>query len=154
MVSGDRSLGGGEWRSLEKRSIKDSVFDRGALIVVKTYPAHMDPLPRKCVPCEGGISPLGDDEAQERALLVPKWGLADARISRSFVLENFRAALAWVNRVGMLAEEHAHHPNFHIRSWNQVELVLWTHAVDGLTDNDFVLARAIDALAEKDGLSS
>ena len=114
--------------------------------------ALMKPLPEKCVPCEGGIPPLNDDEARERALLVPKWGLADQRISRSFVLDNFRAALAWVNRVGMLAEEHAHHPDFHIRGWNQVEFVLWTHAADGLTDNDFVLARAIDELASKDGL--
>ena len=112
----------------------------------------MKPLPEKCVPCEGGIPPLNDDEARERALLVPKWVLADQRISRSFVLDNFRAALAWVNRVGMLAEEHAHHPDFHIRGWNQVEFVLWTHAADGLTDNDFVLARAIDELAAKDGL--
>jgi len=67
-------------------------------------------------------------------------------------MKDFRAALAWVNRVGMLAEEEGHHPDFHIRSWNQVELVLWTHAVGGLSVNDFVLARKIDALATKDGL--
>lgn len=112
----------------------------------------MDPLPKKCVPCEGGISALGTEEARERSALVPRWSLGDGRISRAYELKDFRAALAWVNRVGMLSEEHGHHPNFHIRSWNQVEFVLWTHAADGLTDNDFVLARAIDELSTKDGL--
>ena len=111
----------------------------------------MEPLPTKCVPCEGGIPPLDEEQAQERALLVPGWTLASGKITRSFELKDFRAALAWVNRVGMLAEEHGHHPDFHITGWNHVEFVLFTHAIGGLSDNDFVLAREIDALAERDG---
>ena len=111
----------------------------------------MDPLPTKCVPCEGGVQPLNEEQTRERAALVPGWKLEEGTITRSFELADFRAALAWVNRVGMLAEEEGHHPNFHITGWNQVELVLYTHAVGGLTDNDFVLAKAIDELAVKDG---
>jgi len=114
----------------------------------------MDPLPKKCVPCEGGIPALTDEEAAGRHKLVSSWTLAEGKISRSYELKDFRAALAWVNRVGMLSEEEGHHPNFHITGWNQVELVLYTHAVGGLTDNDFVLAKAIDALAVKDGLDT
>lgn len=80
---------------------------------------------------------------------VPAWTLDHPRLRRAFELPDFRAALAWVNRVGMLAEEHQHHPDFHLTGWNRVELVLWTHAVGGLHENDFVLARAIDALLAK-----
>lgn len=126
-------------------------FALRALSCTNAYPPYMDPLPNKCVPCEGGIPALTNDEAKERRALIPSWTLTEGKISRSFELKDFRAALAWVNRVGMLAEEEGHHPNFHITGWNQVELVLYTHAVGGLTDNDFVLAKAIDALAVKDG---
>ncbi len=112
----------------------------------------MEQLPTKCVPCEGGIPALTEDHARERHGAVPRWTLEFPRIRRHFVLRDFRKALAWVNRVGMLAEEEGHHPDFHITGWNKVELVLWTHAVNGLSDNDFVLARKIDELAEKDGL--
>ena len=126
-------------------------FALRALSRVTSYPARMDPLPKKCVPCEGGIPPLTQQEATERHELVSGWTLGDGKISRAYELKDFRAALAWVNRVGMLAEEEGHHPNFHITGWNHVELVLYTHAVGGLTDNDFVLAKAIDDLAVKDG---
>jgi len=103
------------------------------------------------VPCEGGIPALTAEQAAERHALTPGWILSEGKLSCSYELKDFRAALAWVNRVGMLAEEEGHHPNFHITSWNQVEFVLYTHAVGGLTDNDFVLAKAIDDLAAKDG---
>lgn len=113
----------------------------------------MDPLPERCVPCEGGVAPLTRAEATERARLVPGWTLDFPRIRRSYELRDFRKALAWINRVGMLAEEEGHHPDFHLTGWNKVELVVSTHAISGLSDNDFVLARKIDALAESDRVS-
>ena len=103
-------------------------------------------LPAKCVPCEGGLAPLSQEASLERLAHVPSWSLEEGKLRRSFELPNFRKALAWVNRVGMLAEEEGHHPNFHLTGWKHVELVLWTHAIDGLHDNDFVLARKIDEL--------
>lgn len=112
----------------------------------------MEELPGKCVPCEGGIPAMERAEAELRVRQIPEWELDFPRISREFQLKDFRAALAWVNRVGMLAEEEGHHPDFHITGWNHVELVLWTHAVGGLSLNDFVLATKIDALARRDGL--
>jgi 4a-hydroxytetrahydrobiopterin dehydratase len=111
----------------------------------------MDLLPTRCVPCEGGVPPLSEEQAQERALLVPDWELREGKLCRSFERKDFRSALAWVNRVGMLAEEEGHHPDFHITSWNRVELVLYTHAIGGLSDNDFVLAVAIDELKQRSG---
>jgi len=95
------------------------------------------------------MAALDPDAARARAALVPAWSLDSARLRRAFACRDFRAALAWVNRVGMLAEEEGHHPDFHLTGWNRVELVLWTHAVGGLHDNDFVLARRIDELWER-----
>jgi 4a-hydroxytetrahydrobiopterin dehydratase len=106
-----------------------------------------DELPERCVPCKRGAPPL--DEPAARALhqrYVPDWTLAFPKLRRRYQLRDFRAALAWINRVGMLAEEEQHHPDFHLTGWNHVELVLWTHAINGLHQNDFVMAHKIDAL--------
>jgi len=103
-------------------------------------------LPAHCVPCSKGTPALEPAAVEARMELVPAWTLDGARLRRTFELGDFRAALAWANRVGMLAEEQQHHPDFHLTGWNRVELVLWTHAAGGLHDNDFVLARRIDEL--------
>jgi len=113
----------------------------------------MQELPKRCVPCEGGIAALSPDDARGYMSQIPAWSLDGSRIRRRFRLKDFRKALAWVNRVGMLAEEEGHHPDFHLTGWNQVELELWTHAAGGLTTNDFVLAKKIDELARADGLA-
>ena len=68
------------------------------------------------------------------------------KLRRRYQLKNFRQALAWTNRVGMLAEELQHHPNIHITGWNNVELVFYTHAIGGLHANDFVAAKKVDDL--------
>lgn len=109
----------------------------------------MPELPEHCVPCRSGGAALAPEEAEQRRVHVPDWDLEGARLRRRFELPDFRAALAWVNRVGMLAEEEQHHPDIHITGWKHVELELWTHDVGGLHDNDFVLARAIDRLWEQ-----
>lgn len=75
------------------------------------------------------------------------WSLEDGVLVREYEPKNFRAALALINRVGMLAEEQNHHPDFHLTSWNHVRLRLWSHDVGGLTDRDFDLARRITNLA-------
>lgn len=98
------------------------------------------------MPCTAGTPPLGPDEARELHRHVPEWTLDFPRLRRSFECRDFRAALAWTNRVGMLAEEEQHHPDFHLTGWKRLELVLWTHAAGGLHANDFVLARKIDEL--------
>lgn len=113
----------------------------------------MSALPQECGPCREGDPALSASEAREYALEVPAWQLDDGRLRRGFELADFRKALAWVNRVGMLAEQEGHHPDFHLTGWNRVELVLWTHVVGGLSVNDFILARKIDQLATADGLS-
>lgn len=109
-------------------------------------------LPSACVPCRGGIEPLDRAAARARLVHVPEWTLDEdgRRLRRTFAMKDFRAALAWINRVGMLAEQEQHHPDVHLTGWNQVELELWTHKIGGLHDNDFVLARKIDELWDRE----
>lgn len=106
----------------------------------------MSGLPAHCEPCTGKTPALTRAQAEASHAHVPAWTLDHPRLRRTFTLPDFRAALAWMNRVGMLAEEEQHHPDFHLTGWNRLELVLWTHTVDGLSTNDFVLARRIDEL--------
>ena len=108
----------------------------------------MTDLPNKCEPCTGDVPALSEILCQVHLEVLDGWQLDFPRIRKFYEMKNFRAALAWINRVGMLAEEEAHHPNLHIRNWNQVEIELYTHKIDGLSINDFVLARKIDGLAK------
>lgn len=99
---------------------------------------------KKCVPCQGGIPPLGPAEAREYLDGAPGWTLSDdaTRISRRFEFKDFREAMVFVNRVADLAEEEGHHPDIAIH-WNVVDLVLYTHKIRGLHENDFILAAKI-----------
>ena len=122
----------------------------------------------KCLPCEGLTACVPEDEAADRVAktLAPLWSLKVENkpwsgkdpqtkepvskphyqtIERSLTAKHFQAALDFVNKVGALAEEHGHHPDLHIESWRNVRIVLYTHALGGLSENDFILAEAIDA---------
>lgn len=102
---------------------------------------------KKCVACEGGIPPLV--EAQISPFMDEigdQWRLLDAkRIVREYRLRNFKEAINFVYEVAKIAEEEGHHPEIHI-SYNKVVLELWTHAIGGLSVNDFIVAAKINAL--------
>lgn len=99
-----------------------------------------------CVPCRGGVPPLGGQELEALAKEVPQWRVVDGHhITRAFSFPDFRQALAFVNRVGELAESQGHHPDIAL-SWGQAKITTWTHKIDGLTESDFILAAKIDAL--------
>jgi 4a-hydroxytetrahydrobiopterin dehydratase len=104
---------------------------------------------RKCVPCHGGVPTLKGDKLAEihRQLSEPaQWKIVNEHhIARACKFPDFKSALAFVNRVGELAEEQGHHPDI-LLGWGKVEVTLWTHAVDGLTESDFILAAKIDQL--------
>ena len=102
----------------------------------------------KCTPCEKGGSPMPGDEARKLAQQVPQWSLQDKQIERQFKFKDFVQAIGFVNRVAEVAEEQGHHPDIAI-SYSRVRLTLSTHAVGGLTRNDFILAARIDKLAEE-----
>jgi len=105
---------------------------------------------RHCVPCEGGTPPMAREQAQALLAQVPGWNLiegAPLKIARSINLKDFAQAVAFVNSVAALAEAEGHHPDFCV-SWNRVRLELFTHAIGGLSENDFIMAAKVSALQE------
>ncbi len=106
---------------------------------------------RHCVACEKGTPPLTEAEAREYLAQLPGWELREGRSLRQrFRFPDFRAAMAFVNGIADLAEAEGHHPDFRV-SYNRVTVDLTTHAIGGLSDNDFIMAAKIDALAREAG---
>jgi 4a-hydroxytetrahydrobiopterin dehydratase len=101
---------------------------------------------KKCAPCRGGAPPLKGEELRALARLVEGWEVIDQHhVKKTFKFPNFRAALAFVNKVGELAEAQGHHPDIYL-AWGKVEITIWTHKINGLTESDFILAAKIDQL--------
>jgi 4a-hydroxytetrahydrobiopterin dehydratase len=102
---------------------------------------------RECVPCRGGVPPLS---AEERAPLLAQlegWNVVeDHHLSKLYTFPNFVDALAFVNRVGEVAEKNGHHPDV-LLSWGKARVDIWTHKIDGLTQSDFVLAAKCDQVS-------
>ncbi|HTO88616.1 MAG TPA: 4a-hydroxytetrahydrobiopterin dehydratase [Thermoanaerobaculia bacterium] len=105
---------------------------------------------KKCVPCRGGVPPLTEEEARGLLEVAPLWSLQEkgTRLSRRFEFRDFLQAMEFVNRVARIAEEEGHHPDIAIH-WNKVDLLLWTHKIGGLHENDFILATKIDRLLDE-----
>ena len=101
---------------------------------------------KTCVPCRGGVPPLKGAELQALQSQVSGWSVIDEHhISKTFTFPDFAKALAFVNRVGEIAEQQGHHPDIFL-TWGRVEIKTWTHKIDGLTESDFILAAKIDQL--------
>ena len=105
---------------------------------------------KKCVACEGGTAPLNRTEAEVLIKQVNGWTLSgDARwVSKEFTFKDFAEGLKFVDAVGAIAEEEGHHPDIQL-SWGKVVIELTTHAIKGLSENDFILAAKIDKLPNK-----
>jgi 4a-hydroxytetrahydrobiopterin dehydratase len=102
---------------------------------------------RNCVPCRGDVPALKGEALHSFSHQLPNWKVVDEhQVSRVFKFPDFKNALQFVNRVGELAEEQGHHPDVFL-AWGKVEITLWTHAVNGLTESDFVMAAKIDQIA-------
>jgi 4a-hydroxytetrahydrobiopterin dehydratase len=101
---------------------------------------------KTCVPCRGGTPPLKGSELHNLSHQLPNWNVVDEHhITRTFTFPNFQKALDFVNRVGALAEQQGHHPDI-LLAWGKAEITLWTHAVNGLSESDFIMAAKIDQL--------
>lgn len=94
---------------------------------------------------------LSADEVRELLPQVPAWGIAGGRLARDVRLRNFQGALALVNAIGAVAEAENHHPDLTIHRWNRVRIELYTHSVEGLSLNDFILAAKISRLCDEAG---
>lgn len=99
---------------------------------------------KKCRACEGWEKPFTKEEAQEYLKQISNWSLVDDSIEKNFKFKSFKEALEFVNRVGEIAEQEGHHPDIQLYGWNKVRLTLTTHAIKGLSENDFILAAKID----------
>lgn len=102
---------------------------------------------KKCVACEGGVPPLSPDEvdAYQKKFEAPWEVLSYMKLRKSFTFPDFKTALAFTNKVGEIAEAEGHHPDIQL-SWGKVIIELTTHAIKGLSENDFILAAKIDTL--------
>ncbi|MCE9630830.1 MAG: 4a-hydroxytetrahydrobiopterin dehydratase [Planctomycetia bacterium] len=116
-----------------------------------------DPLPpqsaahlaaKKCVPCEGGVARYSVADAEAQVAGLAGWRLTHdgTRIRRDWTLADFRAAIKMLNNVAALAEREQHHPDLHLEGYRRVWIEIHTHAIGGLSENDFVLAAKIDAI--------
>ena len=106
---------------------------------------------KKCVPCEGGVPTVPRDEAERLLKDLPGWILTEdgIRIRREWTAKHFMAAIDFFGRVAELAEEEGHHPDLHLTGYRNVAIELWTHAIGGLSENDFITAAKIDDLPLK-----
>ncbi len=102
---------------------------------------------RKCIPCEGDIPPLTEAEAEKLNTELNEWTLIDgaALLAKSFRFPDFVQTMAFVNKVADISEEQGHHPDMNV-SYGGVTIELMTHAIGGLSENDFILAAKIDKI--------
>lgn len=101
---------------------------------------------KSCALCRGDTPPLGGERLRELSAQVPEWEVVEKHhLQREFRFRDFREALAFVNRVGALAEEQGHHPDMTL-GWGYADIRVFTHVIDGLSENDFILAAKVDAL--------
>lgn len=108
---------------------------------------------KKCVACDGRTPPLTADQVAELMPAVPGWELAEdgTSIRRRYRMPDFLAALAFFGRIAAVAEADDHHPDLHLTGYRNALVELSTHAVGGLTANDFIVAAKIDRLTEAGG---
>lgn len=107
----------------------------------------MDPLAsRTCAPCAGGTPPMKPDEYIPLLNQLSGWEVIQHHhLTKRYAFDDFAGALAFVNRIGALAEQEGHHPDMHL-AWGSVGVQIFTHKIDGLSESDFVLAAKIDEL--------
>ncbi len=101
---------------------------------------------QKCVACEGNVTPYDREEAMVLLRQVPGWEVSEdgKTISKKYIFKDFKEALGFVNKVGLIAESEGHHPDIHMTDYKNVRIDLSTHAIDGLSNNDFIMAAKID----------
>jgi 4a-hydroxytetrahydrobiopterin dehydratase len=109
-------------------------------------PTFEELLRKKCASCEGGIPPLTGEEVALFLASAPGWEASEdrKRIRRHWVAKNFMAAIEFFDKIALLAEAEGHHPDLHLEGYRNVTVELWTHALGGLSENDFILAAKIN----------
>ena len=109
-----------------------------------------DLLKKKCVPCEGGILPFDISEIHKYQKKVDGWDIIKSKtniffLNKKFVFKNFLKSQSFINKVGEISENEGHHPDISF-GWGYAEIKITTHAIEGLSENDFILAAKIDQI--------
>jgi len=100
---------------------------------------------KNCKPCEGGVPPLSESEAREMLAQLDSWEMNNNAISKTFEFKNYYQVLAFVNAVAWMTHREDHHPDMAV-SYNKCRVEYSTHAIGGLSENDFICAAKVDAL--------
>lgn len=104
---------------------------------------------KQCIPCRGGVPALKGEDLKRLHKSIPDWTIVEEHhLRREFRFPDFKQALEFVNRIGAVAEEQGHHPDI-LLAWGKVEITIWTHKIDGLTESDFIMAAKIDRLNQR-----
>jgi len=109
-----------------------------------------DLLNKKCVPCEGGILPFDISEIHKYQKKVDGWNVSENKkkiyfLEKNFIFKNFIDSQHFINKIGEIAEEESHHPDISF-GWGYAKIIITTHAIEGLSENDFILAAKIDKI--------
>mgnify|MGYP003336088876 CR=1 FL=1 len=109
-------------------------------------------IQKKCLPCEGGVEACSLEQARNQQKATPLWNLSqDGKwIERTIRFKNFVEMMQGVNQIADLAESEGHHPDLHLTGYRNLKIDLTTHAIGGLSENDFILAAKIDALLKRE----
>ena len=100
---------------------------------------------KRCIPCEGGVPKLNADEIARHLTELNGWRVEGHKLHKTLSFKDFVQNMAFINRMAELAEAEGHHPDFSVH-YNRLDLTIWTHAIDGLSENDFILAAKLDEL--------
>ena len=102
----------------------------------------------KCAPCEGGVPPMPEEEIRHHLAATPEWELTEdgKGIARDFRCRNFVGCVERIDQIAELAEAEQHHPDLHLTGYRNLRVELTTHAIGGLSENDFIVAAKIDRL--------
>ena len=102
---------------------------------------------RKCKPCEGGVQPYSDREAQDMLKALKGWIIENGKLVKLYPFKNYYQTMAFVNALAWISHREDHHPDLSV-GYNQCRVAYWTHAIGGLSENDFICAAKCDALLE------
>ena len=102
---------------------------------------------KKCVPCEGGVAPLTSEQVTPLLNGLPGWSLESGMIAKTFKFRNYFETMAFVNAAAWVSHREDHHPDMVVK-WGECKVSYVTHAIDGLSENDFICAAKLDALFE------
>ncbi|MDH5265502.1 MAG: 4a-hydroxytetrahydrobiopterin dehydratase [Betaproteobacteria bacterium] len=102
---------------------------------------------KKCLPCEGGVAPLPDDQVRPLLKGLAGWSREGNAIAKTYRFANYHETMAFANATAWISHREDHHPEL-VVGYNQCKVSYWTHAIGGLSENDFICAAKIDALFE------